>query len=135
MVGRLVQQQHVRSSDHGLGNRQPLPPATTQGVRDHVHILEPGATQRLAQLLLTLALGNVRSGKRPRQHLARGLAFGKLGNLFYIPHAPPLARDDLARIGLHLTRQHSQQCGLSSTIRPNQADTVTIGNRKSNVLK
>jgi len=70
-----------------------------------------------------------------REHLARRLARRKLRQLPHIPHTPTFPRDDFAGIGLHLTRQHSQQRGLPSTIRPNQTDTVTIGNRKCNVLK
>ena len=78
MVRGLIEQQHVRRRNYRLGNRQAFAPAAAQRVRDDFHVFEPGATQRLAQLLLALAFGDTCNHQRPSQNLACGLAFFKL---------------------------------------------------------
>ncbi len=135
MVGRLIQQHHLRLDDHGLGNGQPLAPSAGERSRLRVQVGKAGASGQLPQPALALGLVYMGCGKgaapapgewsgpersaSPAAHRRRGRACARPARPRPAPPAQP------AR----------QQRGLARAVGADQPDAVAVLHGQGNIAK
>ena len=135
VVRRFVQQQHIRVGNNRFRNRQPLSPASAQRRRFRLQRRKAGPPRRLVQPAIVLRIGQPGAIHCGFQHGAHCQPGRKVRLLLHIRNPRPLACRHVACIRLLLARQHRQQRGLPSSIRPNQPNAVPFRHRKSDSLK
>src|SRR6202158_5106081 len=100
-----------------------------------IKILENGAAQSLGKARAALGSREVAKIERTLNHRAHGGSGFETRILLYVGETRPLPKRNLSSIGINLTGQDSQQRRFAGPIRPNQADTISIGNSERNILK
>ena len=126
VVGRLVEQQHIRPAHHGLGNREPLAPAARKCSCLRRCLRKADPSTGLAQLAFALGFGHVAGNQRALQHIAHRQPGSKRRLLPDIADARPLAFRHLTGIRILFLGQNFQQRRLAGSVRPNEANAVAV---------
>ena len=119
MVGRLVQQQHVRAADHCPRQRRAPGLTARQLVGGSGPVQRQAVQQGLGHMgRMLLALGQAGGGV-----IQHGVVAGKVGFLRQIGDPDPQLNQPFARIRLDLAGQQLQQRRLARPIAPDQRDS------------
>ncbi len=96
VVGRLIQQHHLRFADQGLGDGQPLAPAATERGGLGVEVREAGTAGEFPQTALAFGFVDLGGGQSPLQNLTDRKVGGETRVLGNVGGASPLAHRQLA---------------------------------------
>ncbi len=126
VIGRLVEEEHIRRLHQGGRDGQPLSPSPGEGRCRRVRALKSGAPQHdfPARLLLPFLQGQ--TGQRRRQDGTDRVIRLEQRILRDVSHPGLLAQRPHPGIRRFIPGQDFEQGGLAASIGPDQADPVSL---------
>ena len=127
MIGRLVEQENVRSLNECLANCQPLAPAAGQGLGGSFEVAETGAAERLSDSRWPLPSRHCRQLERTLDGSLNCFARSELGNLRDATEPGVLAYRHCSAIRFHAAVKNFQERRFSGAVGADQANLVAFG--------
>src|SRR5260370_11247102 len=135
MVGGLVQEQNIRRLHQSFSNREPLAPAARKRRSVCIQIRKARAAKRFRKTRSALRIGNCRAFESFLDDRANRHSRREFRNLRDIAEPRPLANRHVPAVRLDAADKHLEQCRFAGTIRADDADAISLGNRKRNILE